>query len=56
MRMLGRGGVLTGDEGTPDIELARCECVTERELVWREEGALGTAERAGAAWLMNPDE
>ena len=53
MRILGRGGVLMGEEGIPewmfDVELDRCECVTERELVWREESALTAAGRTGPA-------
>ena len=44
--MLGRGGVLTGEEGIP--ELARGEFV-------REKGAPGgAADGTGAAWLMDP--
>ena len=53
MRILGRGGVLMGEEGIPewmfDVELARGECVTERELVWKEESVLTAAGRTGPA-------
>ena len=42
-----------GEEGIPewmfDVELARGECVTERELVWREESVLTAAGRTGPA-------